>query len=71
MGFTPEWIRGAIDEGVHVGGRPVKLEAETLTLKGRRIHRIHLDAFVSFLRAIGWQRLPKRASGPNRANTTS
>jgi hypothetical protein len=37
----------------------VKLEAETITVRGRRCHRIHLDRFVDFLKAIGWKRLPR------------
>jgi hypothetical protein len=59
MGFTTEWVRAAIDEGVGVGGRVVRLEAETLRLNGRRSHRIHLDAFITFLQAIGWKRIPR------------
>jgi hypothetical protein len=58
MGFTPAWIRAAIDEGVLVHRRLVKLQAETLTLNGRRVHRIHLDDFITFLGAIGWKRIP-------------
>jgi len=41
----------------------VKLEAETLTFGNRRTHRIHLDAFVTFLHAIGWKRIPKLPRG--------
>lgn len=59
MGFTPAWIRIAIDRGVTVRRRRVKLEAETLTLNGRRLHRIHQDRFREFLTAIGWKRLPR------------
>jgi hypothetical protein len=59
MGLTASWVRAAIDEGVTVGGRVVRLEAETLMLNGRRINRIHLDRFVLFLAAIGWKRIPK------------
>lgn len=59
MGFTTEWVRGAIDEGVSISGHVVKLEAETLTINGRRSHRIHLDHFRTFLRAIGWMRIPR------------
>lgn len=61
-----QWVRDAIDVGVWAPGGLVKLQAETLTLNGRRIHRVHLDAFVSFLKAIGWRRLPgRRAFGPS------
>lgn len=68
MGLTTEWVRGAIDEGVPVaGGRVVKLEAETLTVNNRRTHRIYLDAFRAFLKAIGWRRLPK---GPRDASAS-
>jgi hypothetical protein len=59
MGLTASWVRAAIDEGVTVGGRVVRLEAETLMLNGRRINRIHLDRFVVFLAAIGWKRIPR------------
>jgi hypothetical protein len=58
MGFTPAWIRAAIDEGVTVQRQLVKLRAETMTLNGRRVHRIHLDHFITFLAAIGWKRIP-------------
>lgn len=57
MGFTTEWIRKAITEGVVVRGVTVKLEAETLTLK-RRSYRIHEHNFTEFLQAIGWKHLP-------------
>ena len=60
VGFTPSWIRLAIDQGVTVGRRVVKLEAETLELNGRRNVRIHVDHFRIFLQAIGWKRLPAR-----------
>jgi hypothetical protein len=72
MGFTTEWIRGAIDEGVRVRSQLVQLEAETITINGRRVHRIHLDHFIAFLQAIGWRRVPRRPHAPsadaNRAN---
>ena len=58
MGFTPEWIRCAIHEGVTVRGKLVKLEAEALTLNGRRAYRVHQAAFVNFLIAIGCKHLP-------------
>jgi hypothetical protein len=60
LGFTREWVRVAIDEGVLVDGRRVRLAAETVTTGSRRIYRIHLDQFCEFLSAIGWQRLPAR-----------
>ena len=59
MGLTPAWIRRAINKGVLMQGRLVKLDAETLALNHQPIHRIHLDSFVTFLRAIGWKRLPQ------------
>jgi hypothetical protein len=58
MGLTTEWVRGAIDEGLVVGGVLVRLDAETLTVNGRRLHRVHLDRFRAFLKAIGWRRIP-------------
>lgn len=61
MGFTTEWIRRAISEGVTVRGRIVKLDAERLTLKRRTYYRIHEDSFVAFLQAIGWKHLPRRS----------
>jgi hypothetical protein len=61
MGVTPEWVRSAIGAGVTVDGQVVKLEAETLAINGRNVYRIHLGAFRSFLRAIGWKRLPARS----------
>jgi hypothetical protein len=67
MGFTPAWIRAAIDEGVTVHRRVVKLEAETMTLNGRRVHRIHLDHFITFLVAIGWKRIPSAPAGATRS----
>ena len=51
MGVSTDYIRGAIDDG--------KLEAETVTISGRKLHRIHLDAFRAWLQAIGWKRLPR------------
>lgn len=41
MGFTTEWIRRAITEGVQVRGVTVKLDAEALDVNGRRKYRIH------------------------------
>ena len=59
MGFTPAWIRKAINDGVTVHGRTVKLEAETLSVNGRTTHRIHEHKFTEFLQAIGWKHLPR------------
>jgi hypothetical protein len=61
MGFTPAFIRQAIDKGVLVdGGRVVKLMAETVPGSRRRTYRIHWDQLTTFMQAIGWQRLPAR-----------
>ena len=60
MGHTPEWVRNAITRGVRVGDKTVFLEAERLLLNGRRLYRIHSDHFAQFLRAIGWQHLPRQ-----------
>jgi hypothetical protein len=61
VGFTSEWIRKAIVDGVDIGDRRVRLEAETVTVNGRRRHRIYRDRFRTFLTAIGWKRLPALA----------
>jgi len=59
LGFSDQWVRAAIADGVVVHGTRVQLEAEVLTFGSRRrIYRIHRDAFLDFLRAIGWSRLP-------------
>jgi hypothetical protein len=59
LGFTPEWVRQAIDVGIVVGdGRRVKLEAETVAIGSRRTYRIHGDHWIAFLQALGWKRLP-------------
>jgi hypothetical protein len=58
LGFSANWIRTAIDAGIVVGDSRVRLEAETVTVGRRRQHRIHLDKFIEFLRAINWKRLP-------------
>jgi hypothetical protein len=58
MGLTPAWVIAAIDEGVTVRGRVVKLEAEILPLSRRRVIRIHVDRFIVFLTAIGFKRVP-------------
>jgi hypothetical protein len=60
VGFTQEWIRIAINEGVVINGKRVRLEAETVMTGTRRIHRVHVDKFSDFLSAIGWTRLPAR-----------
>jgi hypothetical protein len=65
LGFTTEWIRRAITDGVNVHGVLLKLEAETLTFNKRRTYRIHLDKFTQFLRAIGWKHLPARGDVTN------
>ena len=61
MGLTSAWIRAAIHEGVRVRGQVVMLEAESLSINGRPVHRVHLHHFVTFLKAIGWKRLPTRS----------
>jgi hypothetical protein len=71
MGFTTEWIRRAIVDGVRVKGELVRLEAETLEVNGRRTYRVHMDAFSDFLQAIGWKHLPKRTSALNGTETTT
>ena len=60
MGYSTEWIRRAIKTGVTApDGTVVKLEAETVSLTGRRrVHRIYRDDFITFLIAIGWTRIP-------------
>lgn len=60
MGMEPAWIRAAIDEGVRVRGKVIKLRAETVPVNGRRWSRVHLDQFIVFLHAIGWQRVPTK-----------
>jgi len=59
MGFTTQWIRRAITEGVKVDGQVVKLEAERLELDTVTHYRIHEESFVAFLQAIGWKHLPR------------
>jgi hypothetical protein len=51
MGMTTEFIRGAVDDG--------QLQAEDVTINGRRVIRIHLDDFIAYLKKIGWRRLPR------------
>lgn len=60
--FTPRWVRNAIARGVEVNGAIVKLEAEILVLNGRTHHRIYEQDFITFLKAIGWKRLPRRSA---------
>jgi len=69
LGFSPEWVRHAIEEGHRVAGQPgvVRLQAERLVVNDRRTYRIHLDQFVTFLEAIGWERIPRHAA-PRRAS---
>jgi len=52
MGVSTDFIRGAIDDG--------QLEAEDVTVNGRRILRVHLEDFVRYLQAIDWKRLPRQ-----------
>lgn len=61
LGFTTEWVRRAITEGVLVGGQLVKLEAEQIVVHNRMHYRVHEGHFITFLRAIGWKRLPRRS----------
>lgn len=51
MGVGTDFIRGAIEDG--------QLQAEDVRVNGKRLIRVHLDAFVAYLRAIGWKRLPR------------
>jgi hypothetical protein len=59
MGRSTAFVRDAIDEGHWTPTGLVRLEAETMVLNGRRTHRIHLDAFIRFLKRIGWKRIPR------------
>jgi hypothetical protein len=64
--FSTEWVRRAINAGVTApDGRTVKLEAETVSRTGRRrIYRVYRGAFIDFLTAIGWTRIPgQRTAG--------
>jgi len=63
MGFDSSFIRRAIVRGITSGDRLVQLDAEVTIVRGRRQYRIHLDHFVAFLQALGWQRLPTPADG--------
>jgi hypothetical protein len=69
MGFTTEWIRRAILDGVIVRGVLVRLDAETLEINGRRTYRIHEHKFSEFLVAIGWKHLPRPPLRPPPATT--
>lgn len=51
MGVGTDFIRGAIEDG--------QLQAEDVRVNGKRLIRIHLVDFVTYLRAIGWKRLPR------------
>jgi excisionase family DNA binding protein len=57
MGMSTEFIRGAIKDH--------ELEAEDITVNGRRVIRIHQDAFRTYLQRIGWKRLPKMRTDDN------
>ncbi len=57
MGVSPQWIRNAIAEGAT--RQRIKLQAEILTINGRRTLRIHEHHFRAFLQAIGWKHLPR------------
>ena len=61
LGLGCEWIRTAIVTGVLVDDSLIKLRAEAIPSGPRCAYRIHFDDFVTFLRAIGWQRLPTAA----------
>jgi hypothetical protein len=68
MGYSREYVRRAIHRGVTApDGTTLKLEAETARTGPRRSYRIYRDAFIAFLTAIGWKRIP----GAARAETTS
>ncbi len=49
-------VHGAIVDG--------ELEAEGVDVNGRRLLRIHHDAFIRYLKKIGWKRLPRATSDP-------
>ena len=67
LGFTTDWIRRAITDGVPVDGGVVKLEAERLLLTRRTQYRIHEEKFTVFLQAIGWKHLPRTENGNREA----
>jgi hypothetical protein len=60
MGLTAEWVRVAITRGVRVQEKTVFLDAERLLVNGRRLYRVHPESFAAFLKAIGWQHLPRQ-----------
>lgn len=53
--MTAEFIRTEIAAG--------KLRAEDVTVNRRRRYRVHVDDFVTYLRSIGWKRLPRLREG--------
>jgi hypothetical protein len=59
MGMSATWVRSAIDDGVWTARGRVRLGAETIVVNRRKLHRVHLDSFIEFLRAIGWRRVPR------------
>ena len=65
MGYTPAFIRVAINAGVLHRGTLVKLEAEATEINGRRSYRVYLASFRRFLIAIGWKHLPAPYAGPD------
>jgi hypothetical protein len=66
MGFAPSFIRRAIVRGVRsgTGTKRIRLDAEVITVAGRRRYRVHRDQFARFLKQIGWQRMPTAADAP-------
>jgi hypothetical protein len=63
MGFAPNFIRQAIVRGVSIGPRAkkIRLRAEIIVIGRRRRYRVHHDQFATFLRQLGWQRMPTAA----------
>jgi hypothetical protein len=59
MDVGTDWIRAAIEEGVTFHGVVVKLGAYSEVLNDKRLIRISLEQFVTFLRAIAWPHVPK------------
>jgi hypothetical protein len=60
MGVSTEYIREAINIGVWTSTGLVRLEAEYVPQgEDRGFYRVHVDAFVVFLKRIGWTRMPK------------
>ncbi len=66
MGMSENWVRHAITRGVQtLDHQTVYLPAEKLTVlsktgKPKILYRIHTEDFDRFLRAIGWQHLPRQ-----------